>query len=79
MGIIDSHFHMDSLSTDLLTPQQGLKNSMTSEVSLLLGVANFVYPSRWSAIRYHMGADPKPKFTLGIHPHMITMDTYQSQ
>ena len=79
MGIIDSHFHMDSLSNDLLTPQQGLKNSMTSEVSLLFGIANYVYPSRWSAIRYHMGADPKLKFTLGIHPHIITMDNYQSQ
>ena len=79
MGIINSHFHLDSLSTDLLTPQQGLKTSKIFEVSLLFGRANYVYPSRWSAILYHMGADPKLKFTLGIHPHMITMDNYQSQ
>lgn len=52
---------------------------MTSEISLMFGIANYVNPSRWSAIRNQMGVDPKLKFTLGIHPHMITMNNYESQ
>ena len=73
MGIIDFHFHMDSLSNQLLTPQQGLKHSMTQKIKLLFAVANYVYPTRWSLIRTQMGIDPKLKFTLGVHPHLITL------
>ena len=79
MGIIDSHFHMDSLPAELLTPQQVLLNSMTSKFNLLFGIANYVYPSRWSVIRNQMRMNPQLKFTLGIHPHLITMDNYESQ
>lgn len=72
IGIIDSHFHMDLLSNCHLTPKSGLKCSMTSKARLLYAIANYVFPGQWSKISAQMGMDPKLKFTLGVHPHMIT-------
>lgn len=75
IGIIDSHFHMDLLPSRHLTSDLSLKRSMTSKARLLYAIANYVFPGQWSKISAQMGMDPKLKFTLGVHPHMITGKT----
>ncbi|MCG8035189.1 MAG: TatD family hydrolase, partial [Candidatus Thiodiazotropha taylori] len=71
-GIIDSHFHMELLSYQYLTPRLGLRRLMTSQVRLLFAIANYVFPEKWPRIGVQMGRDSRLKFTLGVHPHMIT-------
>lgn len=76
VGIIDSHFHMDilMLSSRTFTSQSGLKRSITAPARLLFAIANYVYPNKWSKIGVHM-KDDRLKYTLGIHPHLITKTT----
>ena len=71
VGIIDSHFHLDIFSFRSTTTLSDLENSMTNSVSLKFGIANYVYPGKWSMINKQMADEPKLRFTIGIHPHVL--------
>ena len=72
LGIIDSHFHMDRLSSRYLTQTGGLGDStMTNPVRLIFGIANYAYQDSWHSIDRHLRFNPNLKFTIGVHPHKI--------
>ena len=71
VGIIDSHFHLDIFSFRSTTTLSDLESSMTNSFSLKFGIANYVYPGKWSMINKQMADEPKLRFTLGIHPHVL--------
>ena len=71
--IIDSHFHSDGFSHQHSTTLSDLECSMNIPFSatLCFAIQNFVFPSRWSKIGRQMAGEPRLRFTLGIHPHVL--------
>ena len=79
IGIIDSHFHMDRVEFKFnsFTSRSGLKVSdVPSTVHLAYAIANYVCPASWDGCVAHE-RDSRLKFTLGLHPHMVTRDNYE--
>ena len=72
-GIIDSHFHLDGFSIQYPTTLPELESSMKTPipVNLRYGIQNFVFPTRWFKIGRQMAGEPRLRFTLGIHPHVL--------
>ena len=73
VGIIDSHFHLDGFSHQHSTTLSDLERSMNIPFSATLrfAIQNFVFPSRWFKIGRQMAGEPRLRFTLGIHPHVL--------
>ena len=73
VGIIDSHFHLDGFFDRYPTTLSALERSAKSEIDVHLcyAIQNFVFPARWPNIDRHMAGDPRLRFTLGIHPHVL--------
>ena len=71
IAIIDTHFHLDKLSSCLRKSFVQLESSESIEVRLPYAIANYVYPSNWDKIRSQVGSNPNLKITLGVHPHML--------
>ena len=72
MGIIDSHCHLDKLSSrkdmtllDLETMETDMK------IHLPFVIAYNFYTTKWDFTGDRVGEDPRIKLTFGIHPHMI--------
>ena len=68
MGIIDSHCHLDKLSSrkDMtLLDLESLEIDM--EIHLPFVIANYVNPTKWDFIGDRVKEDPKIKLTFGIH------------
>ena len=72
-GIIDSHFHLDGFSIQYATTLSELESSMKTPISVNLryGIQNFVFPTRWFKTGRQMAGEPRLRFTLGIHPHVL--------
>ena len=79
VGIIDSHFHLDIFSFRSTTKLSDLESSATNPLSLKFAIANYVYPSNWSKIGKQVADDPKLRFTLGIHPHLLDKNMAESE
>ena len=73
VGIIVLHFHMDEFSTQHSTTLPDLEPSVKILFSptLHFAIHNFVFPSRWFKIGRQMAGEPRLRFTLGIHPHVL--------
>ena len=73
VGIIDSLFRLDLFSNQHSTTLSDLERSMNIPFSVMLSFAiqNFVFPSRLFKIGRQMVSEPKLRFTLGIHPHVL--------
>ena len=73
VGIIDSHFHLDGFSIQYPTTLSVLERSTDSPlpVRLCYAIQNFVFPTRWPRIDTQVTGEPRLRFTLGIHPHVL--------
>ena len=71
LAIIDSHFHMDMLSSDTFTLTEGLDNPNTTPVKLKYGIASYVHVEKWHTINRHLRSNPVLKFTIGVGPHKV--------
>ena len=69
MGIIDSHCHLDKLSSRKDMTLLDLETDI--KIHLPFVIANYVYPTKWDFIGDHVPEDHRIKLTFGIHPHMI--------
>ena len=79
IGFIDSHFHMDRVEFKFnsFTSRSGLRASdVPSPVHLAYAIANYVYPTSWDGCVAHE-RDSRLKFTLGLHPNMVTRANYE--
>ena len=68
MGTIDSHCHLDKLSSrkDMtLLDLESLETDM--EIYLPFVIANYAYPTKWDFIGDRVREDPRIKLTFGIH------------
>ena len=77
-GIIDSHFHLDKFFGRENRSLSDLENSKSIPIRIPFAIANYVFPSRWNLLRDQVRADPRLRFTLGVHPHMITETEVES-
>ena len=73
VGIIDSHFHLDGFSIQYPTTLSVLERSTDSNlpVCLCYAIQNFVFPTRWPKIDTQVTDEPRLRFTIGIHPHVL--------
>ena len=71
-GIIDTHFHLHKLSIKRCMPLSDLESSNSPSIRLPFVIANNVFPSRWYLLGDRVRADPRLKFTFGVHPHLIS-------
>ena len=71
LAIIDSHFHMDMLSSDILTLTGGLDNPSINPVQLMYGIASYVHVETWHTINRHLRSNPALRFTIGVDPHEV--------
>ena len=73
VGIIDSHFHLDGFLIQYPTTLSVLERSTDSPlpVRLCYAIQNFVFPTRWPKIDIEVTGEPRLRFTLGIHPHVL--------
>ena len=69
MGIIDSHCHLDNLSSRKNMTLLDLETCI--KIHLPFVIANYVYPTKWDFIGDRVREDPRIKLDFGIHPHMI--------
>ena len=77
-GIIDSHFHLDKFFGRKNRSLSDLEGSKSIPVWIPFAIANYVIPSRWHLLSDHVRADPRIRFTLGVHPHMVTESLVES-
>ena len=49
-----------------------LEGSNPLKIRLLFAIANYVFPKRWYLLGDKVRADTRLRFTLGVHPHLIT-------
>ena len=77
LGIIDSHFHLDELLGRTKLSFKVLESSAVTSYRVLYMIANYVYPSKWKFIEKQILLDPRIKFTIGLHPHMVYKQTWQ--
>ena len=71
-GIIDTHFHLDKLSVNKCISLSDLEASNLLKIRLPFAIANYVFPDRWYLLGVKVRADTRLRFTLGIHPHLLT-------
>ena len=77
MGIIDSHCHLDKLSSRKVMTLLDLETLETDiKIHLPFVIANYLYPTKWDSIGDRVLEDPRIKLTFGIHPHMIAKATF---
>ena len=71
-GIIDSHFYMDKFFGHENRSLSDLEGSKSIPIWIPFAIANYVLLSD------HVRADPRIRFTLGVHPHMVTESQVES-
>ena len=78
MGIIDTHFHLDSFSGRQHCSLSELERSKSIPIRIPFAIANYVFPNRWHLLTDQVRADHRVRITLGAHPHMITLNEVNS-
>ena len=73
VGVIGSHFHLDGFSNQHSTTLSDLECSMNIffSATLCFVIQNYVFSSHWFEIGRQMAGEPRLRFTLGIHPHVL--------
>ena len=78
MGIIDAHIHLDELSRTISNLTLRTYEHLTAPpLCLRYVVANYVYPDRWNLVRKHLRLEFRIRVTLGVHPHMLYICSYE--
>ena len=69
MGIINSHCHLEKLSSRKDMTLLDLETDINFHHPFV--IANYVYPTKWDLIGDQVQEGARIKLTFGIHPHMI--------
>ena len=67
--VMVAHHYWLKPGEDIIDPERSMHVPFSA--TLRFAIQKFVFPSRWFKIGRQMAGEPRLRFTLGIHPHVL--------